>query len=130
MDINEYIYSIQCQQTRSLAQNRGIARKLLIAKLDDRVNGTLSKNAVKAKKIAKGKKRQMKRAKEKYGAKAATSTLPEDGVAGDDSSQYDIEDKDEDDGDPYEEAVLEEVGCIRHNGIKEPVVEKTNVVST
>jgi hypothetical protein len=26
--------------------------------------------------------------------------------------------------------VLEEVGCIRHNGIKEPVVEKTNVVST
>lgn len=130
MSINEYVYSIQCQQTRSLAQNRGIARKLLIAKLDDRVNGTLSKNAVKAKKIAKGKKRQMKRAKEKYGAKAATSTLPEDGVAGDDSSQYDIEDKDEDDEDPYEEAVLEEVGCIRHNGIKEPVVEKTNVVST
>lgn len=133
MDIDKSAYSIQCQQTRSLAQNRGIARKLLMAKLDDRINGTLSKNAVKAKKIAKGKKRQMKRAKEKYGAKSATSALPEDGVTGDDSRQYDIENKDDDDDDdqdPYEEAVLEEVGCIRHNGIKEPAVEKTNVVST
>jgi hypothetical protein len=122
--------SIQCQQTRSLAQNRGIARKLLIAKLDDRINGTLSKSAVKAKKIAKAKKRQMKRAKEKYGSKAATSAIQEDDIA-DSESEVDIDDTvGDDDEDPYEEVVLEEVGCIRHNGIKEPVVDKTNVVST
>ncbi|KAG2179676.1 hypothetical protein INT44_006524 [Umbelopsis vinacea] len=114
---------VQCQQTRSLAQNRGIARKLLIGKLDDRFNGTLSKNAVKAKKIAKGKKRQMKRAKEKYGAKPALSTTSEDGMEG----QADIV---EDEEDPYEEVLLEEVGCIRHNGIEDPVVDKTNLVST
>ncbi|RCI02370.1 hypothetical protein CU098_003950 [Rhizopus stolonifer] len=58
---------VQCQQSRSLADNRGIARKLLREKLDELENGSLSKNAKKAAKIAKQKARRAKRAKEKYG---------------------------------------------------------------
>ncbi|KAI8063767.1 peptide chain release factor class I/class II, partial [Gongronella butleri] len=57
---------VQCQQTRSLQENRGIARKLLREKLDELVNGSLSKNAKKAAKIAKTKARRARRAKEKY----------------------------------------------------------------
>jgi tRNA A37 N6-isopentenylltransferase MiaA len=49
-----------------LADNRGIARKLLREKLDELVNGSLSKNGQKAAKIAKQKARRAKRAKEKY----------------------------------------------------------------
>ncbi|GAB5590894.1 hypothetical protein Unana1_05794 [Umbelopsis nana] len=123
---------VQCQQTRSLAQNRGIARKILLSKLDDQVNGNLSKNAVKAKKIAKAKKRQMKRAKEKYGTQASTAAVGEE-AAGKNAEENEHEHEHEQDEveDPYEEAVLEEVGCIRHHhGTKEPVVERTNIVSS
>ncbi|CAO3624011.1 unnamed protein product [Cunninghamella blakesleeana] len=64
---------VQCQQTRSLKENRGIARKLLKEKLDDLYNGELSKNAKKAAKIAKQKARKAKRAKQKYGSKDSNS---------------------------------------------------------
>ncbi|KAI9277562.1 RF-1 domain-containing protein [Sporodiniella umbellata] len=60
---------VQCQQSRSLADNRGIARKLLREKLDELENGSLSKVAKKAAKIMKQKARRAKRAKAKYGAK-------------------------------------------------------------
>ncbi|KAL1928659.1 hypothetical protein VTP01DRAFT_2445 [Rhizomucor pusillus] len=60
---------VQCQQTRSLEANRGIARKLLIEKLDDMINGKLSKNAQKAAKVAKAKARRARRARKKYGTK-------------------------------------------------------------
>ncbi|GAN07166.1 peptide release factor [Mucor ambiguus] len=59
---------VQCQQSRSLADNRGIARKLLREKLDELINGSLSKNGQKAAKIAKQKARRARRAKEKYAA--------------------------------------------------------------
>ncbi|CAO3609689.1 unnamed protein product [Cunninghamella echinulata] len=65
---------VQCQQTRSLEQNRGIARKLLREKLDDLLNGQLSKNAKKASKIAKQKARKARRAKQKYGSKEEDNT--------------------------------------------------------
>ncbi|KAI8393961.1 RF-1 domain-containing protein [Radiomyces spectabilis] len=58
---------VQCQQTRSLQENRGIARKLLREKLDDLINGDQSKNAKKAAKVAKQKARRARRAKQKYG---------------------------------------------------------------
>ncbi|KAI7851295.1 peptide chain release factor class I/class II [Circinella umbellata] len=60
---------VQCQQTRSLEQNRGIARKLLKDKLDDLINGDLSKHAQKAAKVNKAKARKARRAKKKYGSK-------------------------------------------------------------
>ncbi|CDS13738.1 hypothetical protein LRAMOSA05912 [Lichtheimia ramosa] len=58
---------VQCQQTRSLEQNRGIARKLLKDKLDTFINGDLSKSAKRAAKIQKSKARKARRAKKKYG---------------------------------------------------------------
>ncbi|KAI9473581.1 MAG: RF-1 domain-containing protein [Benjaminiella poitrasii] len=60
---------VQCQQSRSLADNRGIARKLLREKLDELINGSASKSAQKAAKIAKQKARRARRAKEKYSNK-------------------------------------------------------------
>lgn len=53
---------IQCQKTRSQAQNRLLARRLLLEKLDDHINGKLSKLAIKAAKVLKQKKKQRKRA--------------------------------------------------------------------
>ncbi|KAJ2955518.1 hypothetical protein NQZ79_g8491 [Umbelopsis isabellina] len=104
---------VQCQQTRSLAQNRGIARKILLAKLDDHFNGNLSKSAVKGKKIAKAKKRQMKRAREKYGNPALTEATTVDKNNDDDDEGEEQEDEEEM---QYEEAVLEEVGYVRRQG--------------
>ncbi|KAI7900647.1 RF-1 domain-containing protein [Cokeromyces recurvatus] len=65
---------VQCQQSRSLADNRGIARKLLREKLDELINGLLSKNAQKATKIAKQKARRARRAKAKYSKKEDNDT--------------------------------------------------------
>jgi hypothetical protein len=55
-----------------LADNRGIARKLLREKLDEHINGKLSKGSQKAAKIAKQKAKRAKRAKEKYAKPPAT----------------------------------------------------------
>ncbi|KAI9314084.1 peptide chain release factor class I/class II, partial [Dichotomocladium elegans] len=60
---------VQCQQTRSLEQNRGIARKLLKEKLDDYINGEMSKSSKRAAKIQKSKARKARRARQKYGPK-------------------------------------------------------------
>ncbi|KAI8880524.1 hypothetical protein K501DRAFT_254847 [Backusella circina FSU 941] len=68
---------VQCQQSRSLADNRGIARKLLREKLDEHINGKLSKNGQKAIKIAKQKAKRAKRAKEKY-AKTPTTVAKDE----------------------------------------------------
>ncbi|KAK4516054.1 uncharacterized protein ATC70_011015 [Mucor velutinosus] len=65
---------VQCQQSRSLADNRGIARKLLREKLDELINGSLSKNGQKAAKIAKQKARRARRAKEKYATNPSQTT--------------------------------------------------------
>ncbi|CAG8472104.1 1207_t:CDS:2 [Paraglomus occultum] len=58
---------VQCQQTRSLQENRRIARKILKDKLDDHYNGELSRNAMRAVKKRKRESKRRKRAKEKYG---------------------------------------------------------------
>jgi len=55
---------VECHETRSLEQNRKIARKLLQTRLDERENGELSKSAV------KGKIKSAKKSKSK--AKAAS----------------------------------------------------------
>ncbi|CAG8759505.1 14415_t:CDS:2, partial [Acaulospora morrowiae] len=65
---------VQCQQTRSLQQNRSIARKIMIHKLDNYFNGDLSKSAVKRDKIKKRETKRRKRAKEKYGNKQSEPT--------------------------------------------------------
>jgi len=58
----------QCQDTRSLSQNRKIARKWLLLKLDEHVNGPLSKPVLEAEKERRRKTKQRQRARKKYGA--------------------------------------------------------------
>ncbi|KAI9138731.1 peptide chain release factor class I/class II, partial [Paraphysoderma sedebokerense] len=58
---------VTCQATRSLADNRRIARKQLLLKLDLHYNGDLSKTAKKIQKIQRQKSKRRKRANEKYG---------------------------------------------------------------
>ncbi|CAG8478557.1 RF-1 domain-containing protein [Gigaspora rosea] len=59
---------VVCQQTRSLQQNRSIARKIMIEKLDDYYNGDQSKSAIKREIARKREAKRRKRAREKYGA--------------------------------------------------------------
>eukprot|EP00593_Proboscia_inermis_P002975 CAMPEP_0171295930 /NCGR_PEP_ID=MMETSP0816-20121228/4586_1 /TAXON_ID=420281 /ORGANISM="Proboscia inermis, Strain CCAP1064/1" /LENGTH=178 /DNA_ID=CAMNT_0011768983 /DNA_START=32 /DNA_END=568 /DNA_ORIENTATION=+ len=60
---------VECQDTRSLTQNRKIARKRLLQKLDDFYNGEESKSAIKAgiksEKKAKNKSKKKQRQKKK-----------------------------------------------------------------
>ncbi|RHZ63842.1 hypothetical protein Glove_327g31 [Diversispora epigaea] len=65
---------VQCQETRSLQQNRLIAKKILIKKLDDHFNGHLSKSAIKREKIKKREAKKRKRAREKYGGNETKET--------------------------------------------------------
>ena len=57
----------KCHETRSLAQNRKAARRWLLKKLDELVNGDVSKAAVKADKERRRKSKQRQRARRKYG---------------------------------------------------------------
>ncbi|KAG0231098.1 hypothetical protein BGW42_000515 [Actinomortierella wolfii] len=62
---------VQCQATRSLPQNRKLARRILIARLDEYYNGALSKRAQKAEKIREKKRRAARKSAKKYAAIAA-----------------------------------------------------------
>ncbi|KAF9163062.1 hypothetical protein DFQ26_002969 [Actinomortierella ambigua] len=57
---------VQCQATRSLPQNRKLARRILIARLDEYYNGNLSKRAKKAEKIRNKKRRAARKSAKKY----------------------------------------------------------------
>mmetsp|Transcript_26492 Transcript_26492/g.82752 ORF Transcript_26492/g.82752 Transcript_26492/m.82752 type:complete len:182 (-) Transcript_26492:31-576(-) len=57
--------TVRCQATRSLAQNRKVAREILREKLDEHYNGTASKTAVAANKAIKNKARKKAKAKKK-----------------------------------------------------------------
>lgn len=54
---------VECQETRSLTQNRKIARKRLQLKLDEYINGSQSRSSLKAAKAAKNKTRRKSRNK-------------------------------------------------------------------
>merc|ERR1712154_628646 len=66
---------VECQDTRSLQQNRKIARKRLRLKLDEFINGSQSRTSIeaekKASKKAKAKARSRARNRKKAAAKAA-----------------------------------------------------------
>ena len=77
---------VKCHQQRSLEQNRKIARKLLVTKLDNFVNG---ENSVEnqEKMLAKEKlEKKKEKTKAKYAARAATKTQ-----VGDSNSQVNLE---------------------------------------
>ncbi|KAF9932966.1 hypothetical protein BGZ65_004271 [Modicella reniformis] len=57
---------VQCQATRSLSQNRKVARKILIGRLDEYYNGDMSKRGQKAEKIRQRKTRMARKSAKKY----------------------------------------------------------------
>ncbi|KNE65973.1 hypothetical protein AMAG_10256 [Allomyces macrogynus ATCC 38327] len=77
---------VRCQETRSLSDNRRIARKILKLKLDDHFNGALSKRNQKAEAERRKKQKKKQRAKKKYAANDVTVD-GEDAKEGGQSSQ-------------------------------------------
>jgi protein subunit release factor B len=57
---------VKCQEQRNLDQNRKIARKWLLAKIDDHYNPETSKLALQRKRAQRRKSKQSKRSKLKY----------------------------------------------------------------
>ncbi|KAJ3367533.1 hypothetical protein GGF31_007435 [Allomyces arbusculus] len=76
---------VRCQETRSLTDNRRIARKILKLKLDDHFNGALSKRNQKAEAERRKKQKKKQRAKKKYAANDAPPEA-EDGKEGGESA--------------------------------------------
>jgi len=64
---------VKCQETRSLQQNRKIARKILLEKLDHLFNPGLSKEDLK-----RARERERDRRRKKKARKAASSMAKED----------------------------------------------------
>jgi hypothetical protein len=73
---------VQCQATRSLPQNRKLARRILVERLDEYYNGDLSKRGQKAEKIREKKKRMARKSAKKYHAKGDDNGGDDDGVEG------------------------------------------------
>ncbi|VDB95728.1 unnamed protein product [Peniophora sp. CBMAI 1063] len=67
---------VTCQETRSLEQNRKIARKILLDKLDAMANPGLSKSEMKRAKQQERERRRRKKAKKK--ARLAAGSEDED----------------------------------------------------
>lgn len=74
---------VRCQKTRSLDDNRRVARKLLIQKLDDHFNGKMSARNLKFDKLRRKKANKSHKAKKKY----AAQTEEEDEDQDEDSSE-------------------------------------------
>ncbi|KAF9108974.1 hypothetical protein BGX27_008176 [Mortierella sp. AM989] len=67
---------VQCQATRSLPQNRKLARRILTDRLDEYYNGDMSKRGKKAEKIRQRKMRMARKSAKKYhGASTESSTV-------------------------------------------------------
>ncbi|KAG3106766.1 hypothetical protein PI124_g11725 [Phytophthora idaei] len=85
---------VQCQKTRSLDGNRRVARKLLLLKLDDHVNGVLSKRSQKIDKLRRKKSSRRAKSKQKY-AKTAETKEGEEGEADDGDNDEEESDEEE-----------------------------------
>ncbi|KAL7751058.1 hypothetical protein RI367_003638 [Sorochytrium milnesiophthora] len=70
---------LTCQATRSLSDNRRIARKLMLAKLDDYLNGDLSRNAQRIKKEQNKKRKKQQKSRKKYGHGSADEVVVSSG---------------------------------------------------
>ncbi|KAF9345195.1 hypothetical protein BGX26_003421 [Mortierella sp. AD094] len=82
---------VQCQATRSLPQNRKLARKILTDRLDEYYNGDMSKRGKKAEKIRQRKMRMARKSAKKYHGTGTGSSSPGDleEEDGDDFNDYD-----------------------------------------
>eukprot|EP00644_Phytophthora_capsici_P001131 jgi/Phyca11/21224/fgenesh1_pg.PHYCAscaffold_86_\ len=83
-----------CQKTRSLDGNRRAARKLLLQKLDDHVNGNLSKRNEKIEKLRRRKARRSAKSKQKY---SKTEESSEQEEREEENEDFEEDEKDEDD---------------------------------
>ncbi|TMW58322.1 hypothetical protein Poli38472_011910 [Pythium oligandrum] len=92
---------VRCQETRSLDGNRRIARRLLLQKIDDQVNGELSKRNTKISKLRKKKANRRSKSKQKYKA------LDEESEEGDDEDSTDDEEEEEDEEDDDDEDAVD-----------------------
>lgn len=96
-------------------RNRAIARKILLGKLDDHINGRLSLSAIKGAKVAKQKAKRAKRAREKYGnTKAKGADVDKNGDGDVDADQDNNEDVTVPGEDRLiEEEMFEEIGVVK-----------------
>ncbi|KAF9434918.1 hypothetical protein BGZ76_007204 [Entomortierella beljakovae] len=80
---------VQCQATRALSQNRKLARKILIERLDEYYNGEMSKRGQKAEKIRQRKMRMARKSAKKYHSDEKMET--DEANEGDDNEDYNEE---------------------------------------
>lgn len=82
---------VKCQETRSRAQNRKLARHLLSERLDEMEKGPQSRTAIKIERARKKKASASKKARRKYrkldGDKAADASADEENDIGQDDSE-------------------------------------------
>eukprot|EP00804_Cyclotella_cryptica_P012310 CCRYP_019982-RA/>CCRYP_019982-RA protein AED:0.30 eAED:0.30 QI:126/0.5/0.66/1/1/1/3/244/533 len=79
---------VECQDTRSLQQNRKIARKRLQLKLDDLINGDFSRTNQKALKVVAKKSKNKARNKRRQLKKKSSDNFSEDSDATTDATEY------------------------------------------
>lgn len=86
---------VKCQATRSRAQNRKSARKLLAERLEQVEMGDQSRTALRAEVERRKRKRREKKARKKYGKKGDVGTEV-DGEEGQNGEEVDIKKRDAD----------------------------------
>ncbi|OQR92779.1 hypothetical protein ACHHYP_03202 [Achlya hypogyna] len=94
---------VQCQKTRSLDDNRRVARKLLAAKLDDHFNGAKSVRNQKILKLQKKKAKKKAKSRQKH---LGTAT----GAPANDDNYEDSDDDDDQDDDEEVDSESEDEG--------------------
>ncbi|EQC31319.1 hypothetical protein SDRG_10921 [Saprolegnia diclina VS20] len=94
---------VQCQKTRSLDDNRRVARKLLAAKLDDHFNGAQSVRSLKILKLQKKKAKKKAKSRQKHHAGSKDGAAPDDEDDSEDSENEDDEDDSDDSDDEDDE---------------------------
>lgn len=94
---------VRCQKTRSLEDNRRVARKLLAQKLDDQLNGPLSARNVKISRLRKRKASKKAKSRQKYAAAAAGGAEDEEEDEEDDDADFADEDGDDDFDDDFDD---------------------------
>ena len=83
---------MRTQKTRSLAGNRRVARQLLIQKLDDVINGPLSKRNEKMTRLRRQKANRRAKAKQKYAQTDTEENSENDAEEDDDEEKETIVD--------------------------------------
>ncbi|KAF9561659.1 hypothetical protein EC968_005645 [Mortierella alpina] len=120
---------VQCQATRSLPQNRKLARRILIGRLDEYYNGEMSKRGQKAEKIRERKKRMARKSAKKYRT-AGTDVGTDNNDSDEDNDDNDDQEEDEhDDGDGEKGEKEDKVDALKtdRKKIPEAIIHSTTL---